>query len=302
VSLDDLGDLAATDLAAAASPAGRSWLAALPAMVAELARLWHFAADDDVVRHGYHAVVVPVRRDGRALALKLIWPPDQASGEAAALIAWRARGSVELVNADLAHGALLLERLDPARSLAGLPLAEAAGIAGALIRRLAIEAPPRFPAQQASAPELAATLQERQLAVNSPLPSDWVALATRLAASLADDPARLLVHTDLHYDNILASERPGEPWVAIDPKAAVGNPARSAAELLWTRVDELPGPQAILGVLDTIVASGQLDHAAAAAWGFVRAIDYWLWAVANGLTTDRGRCERVASALASIVG
>jgi hypothetical protein len=79
VSLDDLGDLAATDLAAAASPAGRSWLAAMPAMVAELARQWHFTADDDVVRHGYHAVVV----DGRALALKPVAVPA-ARGAAAA--------------------------------------------------------------------------------------------------------------------------------------------------------------------------------------------------------------------------
>ncbi len=301
MSLQDLRDLAVTDMAAAASPAGKSWLAALPAMVDELARRWLFTTDEDAVRHGYHAVVVPVRRDGRALALKLIWPPDQVSSEAAALIAWQARGSVELVDADLAYGALLLERLDTSRSLASMPLAEAAAIAGALIRRLAIEAPRPFPALQAAARDLAATLEARQVASHDPLPGDWVALACRLAASLAEDPVRLLVHTDLHYDNVLACERPGEPWVAIDPKAAEGNPARSAAELLWTRVDELPGPQAVISLLDTIVASGQLDHDAAAAWGFVRAIDYWLWGVTIGLTTDLVRCERVASALASIV-
>jgi streptomycin 6-kinase len=44
---------------------------------------------------------------------------------------------------------------------------------------------------------------------------------------------------DLHYDNILASQRPGGPWVAIDPSTAAGTPQRSVAELLWTRVEEL---------------------------------------------------------------
>ena len=118
------------------------------------------------------------------------------------------------------------------------------------------------------------------------MPGPWVTLATRLAADLARDPARCLVHTDLHYDNILASGRPGQPWVAIDPKAAAGAPERSVAELLWTRADELPGPHAITGLLATIVENGQLDPAKAVAWAFVRSIDYWLWGLDNGLTSD----------------
>jgi streptomycin 6-kinase len=70
------------------------------------------------------------------------------------------------------------------------------------------------------------------------------------------------------------------------------------AELLWTRADELPSSQAITGLLDTVVENGQLDRAKAIAWGFVRSIDYWLWGLDNGLTSDPVRCQRIASALA----
>jgi N-hydroxyarylamine O-acetyltransferase len=98
--------------------------------------------------------------------------------------------------------------------------------------------------------------------------------------------------------NILAGERPGQQWVAIDPTVAVGAPERSVAELLWTRVDELPGPRAITALLGTFVENGQLDRAKAIAWGFVRSIDYWLWGLENGLTTDPLRCQRVAGVLA----
>ena len=42
-------------------------------------------------------------------------------------------------------------------------------------------------------------------------------MAARLADGLARDATRLLVHTDLHYDNVLTSQRPGQRWVAIDP-------------------------------------------------------------------------------------
>jgi streptomycin 6-kinase len=183
-----------------------------------------------------------------------------------------------------------------------MPLAEAAAIAGALIRRLAIEAPRSFPQLRAAARQFAATLQARQRSLHDPVRGEWITLAARLAADLARDPERSLVHADLHYDNILATQRPGERWVVIDPKAAAGAPERSTAELLWTRVDELPGPQAITTLLGTIVENGQLDHAKATAWGFVRSIDYWLWGLENGLTTDPARCQRVASALAPIAG
>jgi streptomycin 6-kinase len=198
----------------------------------------------------------------------------------------------------VARGALLLEHLDAARSLASVPVAEAAGAAGALARRLAIEAPGSFPSLRATARRLATTFHVRQRSLHDPVPDKWIALAAGLAADLARDLERLLVHTDLHHDNILASDRPGERWVAIDPTAAIGAPERSAAELLWTRADELSGPQAVVSLLDTFVEGGRLNRAKAIAWGFVRSIDYWLWGLDNGLMIDPLRCERVASALA----
>jgi len=154
----------------------------------------------------------------------------------------------------------------------------------------------------AAARQLAATFAARQRSLQDPIPHQQVTLAARLAAGLADDPVRCLVHTDLHYDNVLASGRPGQPWVAIDPAAAAGAPERSVAELLWTRADELPGPHAITALLATIVDHGQLDPAKAVAWGFVRSIDYWLWGLDNGLTSDPLRCQRITSALAPAAG
>jgi streptomycin 6-kinase len=295
-----LGDLTATDFAAAGSPEGKAWLAALPVLVRDLARSWNLTITGEEFWHGYSAVVRPVSQGSRPLALKLAWPPDQVRGEADALGAWQARGTAELVAADVPRGALLLERLDATRSLASIPVTEAAATAGALIRTLAIEASGPFPSLQATARQLAATLQPRQRSLQDPVPGPWVTLATRLAVDLARDPARCLVHTDLHYGNILASERSGEQWVAIDPTAAAGAPERSVAELLWTRVDELPSPQAITSLLDTLVEHGQLNRGKAIAWGFVRTIDYWLWGLDNGLTSDPFRCQRVAGALAPI--
>ena len=200
------------------------------------------------------------------------------------------------------RGALLLERLDASRSLAGIPLAEAAATAGALARTLAVEASGSFPSVRAEARQLTTTIPARQRSLHDPVPGQWIALAVRLAADLADDPARLVVHTDLHCGNILVSKRPGQPWVAIDPRAAAGAPERSVADLLWIRADELPDAQAITGLLGIIAENGNLDQAKATAWGFVRTIDYWLWGLENGFTVDPARCQRIASALAPLAG
>jgi streptomycin 6-kinase len=297
-----LRDLAATDFAAFGSPEGKAWMAGLPSMVRDVARQWGLTSVGEEFWNGYNAVVLPVWQGGRPLALKLAWPPDQVRGEADALAAWRGRGVVELVAADPSRGALLLERLDAWRSLATLPLAEAAAIAGGLISTLAIDVPGPFPPLQATAHEIAITIQERQRSLRDPVPGQWIALAISLSERLARDPGRLLVHTDLHYDNVLASQRPDQPWVAIDPKAAAGAPERSVAELLWTRADELPGPQAITGLLGIIVEHGNLDRAKATAWGFVRSIDYWLWGLLHGLTSDPVQCQRIAGALAPEAG
>ena len=296
--LQALRDLAPSDFAAAGSPEGQAWMAALPSLLGDLARQWDLAVTGGQARHGYNAIVVPVRQRGRPLALKLNWPASQVQAEADALAAWQGRGAVELMAADIPRGALLLERLDASRSLASIPVADAAATAGALIRTLAIQAPGSWPSVPAAARQIAGAIEARQRSLHDPVPGPWVTLAAGLAADLARDPARMLVHTDLHYDNVLACQRPGQPWAAIDPKAAAGAPERSVAELLWTRADELAGPQAITGLLDTVIHHGHLDRSGAIAWAFVRTIDYWLWAVQNELTIDPLRCRRIAETLA----
>jgi hypothetical protein len=67
-------------------------------------------------------------------------------------------------------------------------------------------------------------------------------------------------------------------------------------ELLWTRADELPDPQAVTGLLGILIESGRLDQAKATAWGFV-ALSTTGSGPGNGLAIDPLRCRRVASAL-----
>ncbi|MFP5319696.1 MAG: aminoglycoside phosphotransferase family protein [Acidimicrobiia bacterium] len=275
---------------------GRMWVRELPASAADLCRRWRLLPLAGDFRTGYHGVVIPVRRDERSYVLKLTWPPDRIVDEVKALSAWHGDGAVLLLDADIERGALLLELLDAERTLQSVALAEAAAIAGGLLRRLAVPAPDGLPLLTDIAFELASGLEARQDRLSNPIPTRIFVSVSSLASQLSATCGNgSLVHADLHYQNILAGTR--EPWLAIDPKPVSGEPEHAVPELLWTRVDEVADACGIRDLLAVLVESAQLDADKARAWAVVRCADYWLWGLEHGLTRDPTRCERIVVAL-----
>lgn len=271
--------------------AGLRWVGALPRLVMTLCSELGVELDGRRVRHGANAVVIDVRRDGEPYELKVSWHAATVAQEATALRAWDGRGAVRLLAARATEGALLLERLDSARTLRSMPLREATEVAGRLIRRLAVPAPAGIPEVRGYAAEVADTLTARNAHLGSPIPDAWVATAASLERRLAADARTTLVHADLHYGNILAGLR--EPWLAVDPHAVAGDPELSVPELMWTRLDEIADGAGLQRALDTVVDAGELDAARSLAWVYVRTVDYWLWGLPLGLTDDPARCRRL---------
>lgn len=276
------------------------FLDGLPDLADSLLRRWGLAPDPTYVpRSGANALVIGVTRAGDELVLKLSIDPGQVALEETLLRLWDGAGAVQLVEASAADGALLLERLEPSRSLGGVPLPEAAEIAGTLLRRLAVRAPAALSLMRTA--EVA-----RAIATAGPVEGEAVLVQPRrsdqvrvLAAQLAEDdpgPARdLIVHADLHYDNVLTGKR--EAWLAIDPRARRGTPEIAVAELLWTRADEVADGPGFADLLAAVVRAGGLDPDRAQAWAVARSLDYLRWGLAHGLTEDPPRCARIIRAL-----
>lgn len=198
---------------------------------------------------------------------------------------------MRLFTAEPERRALLLERLDPTHTLGALPNGEAFAVAGELLRRLAVPAPAGVPRLADVAMELAAALPGRWERAGRPMDSHLVDAACAFARELGPGADDLLIHTDLHDANILAGKR--EPWLAIDPKVAAGEPAFGVAPLLWRRVDTMERPGELATHLDTLCAAAALDPERMRAWSLVRCVDYWLWSLNVGLTEDPLRCARV---------
>lgn len=249
---------------------GADWLRRLPRLLGDLCDEWRLTPGEPV-GWGYRAVVVPVATQAGPAVLKVSWPHHEAASEHLALRHWDGRGAVRLLRADPRRFALLLERLDPT-DLRSLPDDDACEVIGTLLGQL------RAPAI-ARTPTLSAYVA-RQITKPPPfdaLPRRFVDQGRRLAAELGGDPEvdASLVHSDLHYENVLRGDR--QPWLAIDPKPMAGDRAFEVAPVLWNRVDELGTGSSfrwnVRRRLEVVCAASGVDEDRAKAWTIVRAVD-----------------------------
>lgn len=266
---------------------GRDWLAALPDTAAAACHRWGLTLDGEPA-HGSNALVLPVRRGDERLALRLTPPGQEVSDQVAALRFWDGRGTVRLEAADLAAGAMLLERLAMDGSLRALPIGEALAVLGRMMRRLAVPAPESVPSTAALVVSRAAALTADWERLGRPFDKAFLSVALDAAAHLTEPDGDLAVDGDLHSGQVLRGVR--EEWLTVDPVLLRGDIAYDLGRMLWTRLDELVD---IRAGFEIAVAAAGVDSGRARDWVVFRAVDYWLWCLSRGLTEDPVRCERL---------
>ena len=272
---------------------GPDWAAfvdLLPGRVRDLLDDWQLVGDGDPL-HGYCALVVPVRTAGdRPAMLKVGFHDEESEHEHLALQHWHGRGAVRLLRADPARGALLLERLHQ-EDLGDVWDLEACEIVAGLYRKLHVPAVPQLRTLTSYVERWSADLAG--LPRSAPLPRRLVEQAVSLSRDLvADDGSTgTLIHTDLHYGNVLAADR--EPWLAIDPKPVSGDPHYEPAPMLWNRLDELTagtGQTLRTGLrqrFHRLVDAAELDERRARDWVVVRMMHNALWRLQDAPGTVR---------------
>ena len=256
-------------------PAWAAYVERLPRLVRELVEEWGLTADGEPT-HGHASLVLPVRRDGEPAVLKLAFPDDESEHEALGLQRWGGEGAVRLLSADPHRRALLLERLEP-RDLGELWDLEACEVVAGLYPRLHVPAPPQLRRYTAYLDRWTEGLAA--LPRDAPVPHRLVEQALSLLADLRLDDSGRLLHTDLHYENVLAADR--EPWLVIDPKPMSGDPHAELAPMLWNRWEELEGD--VRGGLrrrfHTLVDAAGLEEDRARGWVVVRMVFNAFWEV-----------------------
>ena len=257
----------------------------------------------------------------RAAVLKIAYPHEEALVEPQALALWAGHGAVRLLAGDAGAGALLLERLDAARSLQDVPLDEAAPVWGALVSQLSLVPDGRpewrdFGHVAARAEQWSDELPESWERLGRPFPRWLLEAALEVCQTRGAVGRRsgqdVLVHTDLHYLNILArlpgeepeigGSEPAGGWAAIDPQPMIGEAEFAVAPLLWNRIRELSRADPERGLRERcrdVSRAAGLDAEVARQWSLAREVENALWyASTPGHDGDLARSLWVASTLA----
>jgi streptomycin 6-kinase len=275
------------------------WLDRLPALVADRCAQWRLTVTGEPV-HGSHALVVPAARDEELFALRLTPPGPEVGDQVAALRFWDGRGTVRLVQADVDAGVLLLERLEIGASLLTVPSVEAVTVLGRMMRRLAIPAPAQTPSTAEVVTRRRAELAAEWERLGRPFDRALLDQAMAAATRLSQTDSHLAVNADLHSGQVLRADR--EPWLTVDPVLLRGDFAFDLGRVLWTRLDDMPDAGAILDHFRAAVTAADIDPGHGRDWVVYRTVDYWLWALANGLTEDPERCRRLLLAVTDQFG
>ncbi|MHA7270004.1 aminoglycoside phosphotransferase family protein [Arthrobacter sp. HLT1-20] len=292
---------------------GRLWLGNLPGFIRLALQQWGLRVDvprGELPWYGHTGVVIPVlTHAGDAAALKVAFPSEEALLEPIALKLWDGHGTVRVLDSDDALGATLMERLDVNRSLLGLPMDEAIAVWGVLVANLSIRPDGRqqwqaIPAVAATAERYCDELPQRWADLAEPFPRWLLEAALEVCQTRGVVGRRssndVLVHTDLHYLNVLA-RRNGNEYLAIDPQAQIGDAEFAVAPCLWNRLSELPARNPEAGLrrrASQLANAAGLDEDLAVQWSVVREVENALCYLEESAHNDAQRSLWVASTMA----
>ena len=219
---------------------GVEWMKRLPAILSDCERRWSIKIGLPFPGLSYNYVAPAVRADGTLLVVKICYPGREVTDEANALRVYAGAGAVDLMDFDADWGVILLEHITPGAMLSSIEDdAEATSIAASVMRQLRHPVPAEHSfITVADWAKGMSRLRQEFDGGTGPFPAYLVSMAERLFAELLPSQVEpVVLHGDLHHYNILSAER--QPWLVIDPKGIVGEPAYETGALIRNPVPQI---------------------------------------------------------------
>lgn len=260
---------------------GAKWLADLLKIINILAASWQLSHLEVVNNLSYHCVLTGKQGD-QPIILKLGLDYRALTREALVLKAFQGYGCVRLLDQNNDYGALLMERAMPGYSLKSLfpdCEEEAIQITSQMMTKLH-HAPVPSHLQILKVDDWLAALDKDQV-----MPLHYLQKARKLKQHLLETSAQpVLLHGDLHHDNILLHEK---GWVAIDPKGVIGEAAYEVAAFIRNPLPDLLETPNVQDLIDNriqrVAKFLNLDPLRLRHWSYVQAVLATIWALEDGL-------------------
>jgi streptomycin 6-kinase len=248
-------------------------------------KLWRLEPEGEPLSTATSTIIF-ARRDETPCALKIAHGrSDEAT--ASALAHFQGRGSVALLAQDGA--AVLMQRANPGTPLSSIVLHgsddEATRIVCRTMRALHSSGEPKkaFPTVEDWGTAFARPAAQ---SLPRPLIDDASAVYAELCRT---QTRRVLLHGDLHHDNILFDAENG--WLAIDPKGVVGEAEYEAGCALRNPGDE-PALFAAPGIVDRrvriICEMMSWNRERVLRWCFAQGVLSAIWSIEDGENPRRG--------------
>lgn len=236
------------------------WRERAPQIADEIADAWSLRLGEAYAPGFCGHVVRAELDDGTPAVLKVYYPDRESLQEPDALERWNGDGAIRLLRRDDRLCAILLERCEPGAFLSSTGGEHALDVLIGLMPRLWTDASGFHTLEDEAALWLGHGLAEIRH-------GDVAAgLIRELAPSQGE---QVLVHQDLHGDNVLAAQR--EPWLVIDPKPLAAEREFAVAPIV--RSTELGhSKHDVLYRLDRLSAELGLDRERARGWTIVQTL------------------------------
>lgn len=211
---------------------GELWLKNIPQRISEYEKIWSLTVLPPFTLT-YNYVAPAIRTDGSNVVIKMGFPKEKEfQTEINALEVFNGEGIEKLLEADRDAGVILIERVMPGIPVSELEDEQATKRIASVINRLHKPVPANntFISISEWTKDLF-SVRDWYNGTTGPLPQYLIDKAQSLFTDLiATQATPVLVHGDLHHDNVLSSQR--DEWLAIDPKGIIAEPCYETAAML----------------------------------------------------------------------
>lgn len=259
----------------------QKWLEKIPEILRELKIKWNLEIGEEF-ELSYNYVIAAKRKDGTDAVLKIFFPEDpEFLNQLTTLKIFNGEGAVKVLESDDKNFAILMERCIPGNTLSSLDDEEKETLVFTeVLKKLWKKPTGNYEFKNISSDWVDFDWYFNNLnRITHPLSKDLVIKAQEKFKYLVKTQKDLyLLHSDLHHENILSSER---GWLAIDPKGVIGekefevaafmrNPIKRAKENLLTK-------EILVNRLDTISGKLNLNRQRILDWAFAQTVLSAIW-------------------------
>lgn len=201
---------------------GKQWLNRLHLIIEEYREKWDLSIHGPVDNLSYNYVLNVLQKDGTPAILKVGVPNWDFSNEINTLITYNGIGCVKILRFDHKDGIMLLEKISPGNMLYSLPEEQAIEQYAEVYSKL-----PKILNPELSLTQIITWFSafdrylESEYVKEYPLEEFVVEAKMLVDDFLYESDEIVLLHGDLHHENILYSDKHG--WTVIDPKGVVGH-------------------------------------------------------------------------------